>query len=46
MPFVPEVKDEMYEIGIHIDVSHYVKPGTALDEEAYERATSVYLLIA
>ncbi len=38
------LKDEMYEIGIHIaDVSHYVKPGTELDEEAYERATSVYL---
>ncbi|WP_299259189.1 ribonuclease R [uncultured Aquimarina sp.] len=34
-----------YEIGIHIaDVSHYVKPGTILDEEAYERATSVYLV--
>ncbi len=39
-----KLKDEMYEIGVHIaDVSHYVKPGTALDEEAYERATSVYL---
>ncbi|MDP9042186.1 MAG: ribonuclease R, partial [Bacteroidota bacterium] len=39
-----KLKNEMYEIGIHIaDVSHYVKPGTALDEEAYERATSVYL---
>jgi ribonuclease R len=38
------LKDEVYEIGVHIaDVSHYVKPGTALDEEAYERATSVYL---
>ncbi|MBC8756922.1 ribonuclease R [Kordia sp. YSTF-M3] len=34
-----------YEIGIHIaDVSHYVKPGSILDEEAYERATSVYLV--
>lgn len=34
-----------YEIGIHIaDVSHYVKPGTELDDEAYERATSVYLV--
>ena len=39
-----KLKDDMYEIGVHIaDVSHYVKPGTALDEEAYERATSVYL---
>ena len=34
-----------YEVGIHIaDVSHYVVPGTILDEEAYERATSVYLV--
>jgi len=34
-----------YEIGIHIaDVSHYVKPGSTLDDEAYERATSVYLV--
>lgn len=34
-----------YEVGIHIaDVSHYVKPGTILDDEAYERATSVYLV--
>lgn len=33
------------EIGVHIaDVSHYVKPGTLLDEEAYNRATSVYLV--
>ncbi len=33
-----------YEIGVHIaDVSHFVKPGTALDKAAYERATSVYL---
>ena len=34
-----------YEIGIHIaDVSHYVQPNTILDDEAYERATSVYLV--
>lgn len=33
------------EIGIHIaDVSHYVKPGTQLDLEAYERGNSVYLV--
>ena len=35
----------MYRIGIHIaDVTHYVRPGTALDAEAYDRATSVYLV--
>lgn len=34
-----------YEIGIHIaDVSHYVQPDTILDNEAYSRATSVYLV--
>lgn len=34
-----------YEVGIHIaDVSHYVIPGSILDDEAYERATSVYLV--
>ena len=33
------------EIGIHIaDVSHYLQEGTILDDEAYERATSVYLV--
>jgi ribonuclease R/exosome complex exonuclease DIS3/RRP44 len=34
-----------YEIGIHIaDVSHYLQEKTVLDDEAYERATSVYLV--
>ena len=34
-----------YEIGVHIaDVSHYLQEGTILDDEAYERATSVYLV--
>lgn len=40
-----QLENGNYEIGIHIaDVSHYVQPGTILDEEAYERATSVYLV--
>tara|TARA_R110000868_G_scaffold219250_1_gene470075 strand:+ start:630 stop:2822 length:2193 start_codon:yes stop_codon:yes gene_type:complete len=35
----------LLEIGIHIaDVSHYLQEGTVLDNEAYERATSVYLV--
>lgn len=39
------LEDGTYEIGIHIaDVSHFVTPGTLLDDEAYERATSVYLV--
>lgn len=34
-----------YEIGIHIaDVSHYLQEGSVLDDEAYERATSIYLV--
>ena len=34
-----------YEIGVHIaDVSHYLQEGTILDDEAYDRATSVYLV--
>ncbi|MEK7505789.1 MAG: ribonuclease R [Patescibacteria group bacterium] len=42
---VKELPDGNLEIGVHIaDVSHYVRPGTKLDEEAGRRATSVYLV--
>lgn len=35
----------LYEIGVHIaDVSHYVRPGTALDKEAVKRGCSIYLV--
>jgi ribonuclease R len=35
----------LWEVGVHIaDVSHYVKPGSTLDKEAVDRATSVYLV--
>jgi ribonuclease R len=38
------IENDWYEIGVHIaDVSHYVKAGSLLDEEAYHRGTSVYL---
>src|SRR5476651_2655118 len=34
-----------YEVGVHIaDVAHYIIPDSALDREAFERATSVYLV--
>ncbi|MGN6439745.1 MAG: ribonuclease R [Agriterribacter sp.] len=39
-----KVKNGLYEIGVHIaDVSYYVEQGTVLDQNAYDRATSVYL---
>jgi ribonuclease R len=42
---VRALPDRQWEVGIHIaDVAHYVKEGTALDKEALERGTSVYLV--
>ena len=42
---IQKLENGHYEIGIHIaDVSHYVQPDTILDKEAYNRATSVYLV--
>ena len=42
---IKQLEEGVFEIGIHIaDVSHYVTPGTALEKEAYERATSIYLV--
>ncbi len=41
---IKTLKGGYYEIGVHIaDVGHYVAVDTALDKEAYRRATSVYL---
>lgn len=40
-----KLENNTYEVGIHIaDVTHFVQPDTALDKEAYERGTSVYLV--
>lgn len=42
---IRKLENGNWEIGVHIaDVSHYVQPGTALDDEAISRATSVYLV--
>ena len=42
---VKQISDGLWEVGVHIaDVSHYVKSDSILDEEAYNRATSVYLV--
>ena len=39
------LSDGMVQVGVHIaDVSHYVQPGDAVDEEAYKRGTSTYLV--
>ena len=40
-----ELPNGHVEVGVHIaDVSYYVRPGSAIDREAYERGTSVYLV--
>jgi len=40
-----ELDNGELEVGVHIaDVTHFLKPGTALDKEAYDRSTSVYLV--
>lgn len=42
---IKKLKNGNWEIGIHIaDVSHYIEPGSLLDNEAFKRATSVYLV--
>ena len=39
-----ELDNGNYEVGVHIaDVTHFIRPGTALDEEAANRGTTVYL---
>src|SRR5665648_927111 len=42
---VRKLENGHWEVGVHIaDVSYYVQPGSILDEEAFERGTSVYLV--
>lgn len=42
---IQKLESGNWEIGVHIaDVTHYVRPGTLLEQEAYNRATSVYLV--
>ncbi len=42
---IRRVDSDAWSVGVHIaDVSHYVPPGSEIDEEALERATSVYLV--
>lgn len=39
-----QISTGVFEIGVHIaDVTHFIKPGTAIDTEAAKRATTVYL---
>ena len=40
-----QLENGNYEVGVHIaDVTHYVRPGSVVDEEARSRGTSVYLV--
>ncbi|MEO6304987.1 MAG: ribonuclease R, partial [Bacteroidia bacterium] len=42
---IQKLDNGLWEIGVHIaDVTHFLKPGSILDKEAVERATSVYLV--
>lgn len=42
---IRSIGENKWEIGVHIaDVSHYVPEGSAMDKDAYKRATSVYLV--
>ncbi|WP_185860492.1 ribonuclease R [Blattabacterium cuenoti] len=42
---IRKLNSDTWEIGVHIsDVSHYIKEGSLLDQEAYSRATSIYFV--
>ena len=42
---IRKLSDGVWEVGVHIaDVTHYVRPGSIIEDEAMERATSVYLV--
>lgn len=42
---IEKLNAETFRVGVHIaDVSHYVRPGTALDREAHKRGNSTYLV--
>lgn len=42
---IQQLEENLWEIGVHIaDVTHYVQPGSYVEQEAFDRATSVYLV--
>ena len=41
---IKRINGNTFEIGVHIDVSYFVEPGRAMDVEARQRATTVYLV--